>query len=129
MTTKRRPGSIRRFGARYGRGVKLKYGMIEAEQRRYHPCPHCRAERVKRVAAGIWQCRKCGAKFAGRAYTVGTPRTKMRIEEPDLTIEPEIEPEELKVSKRADRADNMAEPEQAESEMGSTGAGTKKEEE
>ncbi len=88
MASKQRPGSIKRFGARYGRGVKLRFGKIEAEQRKKHPCPYCRAVRVKRVAAGIWQCRKCGSKFTGRAYTVGTPRGKAQIEE-----EPEKAPE------------------------------------
>lgn len=88
MASKRRPGSIKRFGARYGRGVKLKFGKIEAEQRKKHPCPYCRAVRVKRVAAGIWECRKCGSKFTGRAYTVGTPRGRVQIEE-----EPEKGPE------------------------------------
>jgi len=81
MASKRRPGSIKRFGARYGRGVKLKFGKIEEEQRKKHPCPYCRAVRVKRVAVGIWQCRKCGSKFTGRAYTVGTPRGRVQIEE------------------------------------------------
>ena len=90
MASKRRPGSIKRFGARYGRGVKLKFGKIEEEQRKKHPCPYCRAVRVKRVAVGIWQCRKCGSKFTGRAYTVGTPRGRVQIEE-----EPEKAPEPL----------------------------------
>ena len=81
MASKRRPGSVKRFGARYGRGVKLKFGKIEAEQRKKHPCPYCRAVRVKRVAAGIWECRKCGSKFTGRAYTLGTPRGRVQIEE------------------------------------------------
>lgn len=80
MAIKHRPGSVKRFGARYGRGVKLKFGTIEAEQRRDHICPYCRAVRVRRVAVGIWKCRKCGSKFTGRAYTVGTPRVRAQIE-------------------------------------------------
>ena len=92
MASKRRPGSIKRFGARYGRGVKFKFGKIEAEQRKKHPCPYCRAVRVKRVAAGIWECRKCGSKFTGRAYTVGTPRGRAQIEEePEKTPEAPVE--------------------------------------
>lgn len=79
MAIKHRPGSVKRFGARYGRGVKLKFGTIEAEQRRDHICPYCRAVRVRRVAVGIWKCRKCGSKFTGRAYTVGTPRVRAQI--------------------------------------------------
>lgn len=89
MASKQRQGSIKRFGARYGRGVKLKFGTIEAEQRRDHPCPYCRTVRVRRVAAGIWECRKCGAKFTGRAYTVGTPRVRTQIEGGPVEGEPE----------------------------------------
>ena len=62
-------GSAKRFGARYGKTVKSKVAKIEAEQRRFHKCPYCTYEKVKRVSAGIWECRKCGAKFTGRAYT------------------------------------------------------------
>ncbi len=80
MASKHRPDSIKRFGARYGRGVKLKFGIIEAEQRRDHLCPYCRAVRVRRVVVGIWECRKCGSKFTGRAYTIGTPRVRAQIE-------------------------------------------------
>ncbi len=91
---KRRPGSIKRFGARYGRGVKLKFGQVEAEQRKNHLCPYCRAIRVKRVATGIWECRKCGAKFTGRAYSVGTRRKKVVGEEEPIEAKKEEKPAE-----------------------------------
>ena len=79
MTVKRRLGSIKRFGPRYGRGVKIRFGVIEAEQRQRYPCPYCRAVRVKRVAAGIWQCRKCGSKFAAKAYTANTRQAEEEL--------------------------------------------------
>lgn len=63
-------GSTRRFGARYGRKVKYRLGVIETEQRKLHKCPYCSAVKVKRIAAGIWGCRKCNAKFTGKAYSV-----------------------------------------------------------
>ena len=62
-------GNIKRFGARYGRSLKHEFAAIENEQRKLHKCPYCNREAVKRIAAGIWQCRKCEAKFSGRAYT------------------------------------------------------------
>lgn len=62
--------SIKRFGARYGRTVKYKFGKIENEQRKKHKCPYCNAIKVRRVAVGIWNCRKCGAKFTGKAYSI-----------------------------------------------------------
>ncbi|MDP7140775.1 MAG: 50S ribosomal protein L37ae [Candidatus Woesearchaeota archaeon] len=63
-------GSTKRFGARYGRPLKRKFEDIETESRRLHKCPYCNKVKVKRITAGIWQCRKCDAKFTGKAYTL-----------------------------------------------------------
>jgi len=62
--------SARRFGTRYGLTNKQKFASIETEQRKLHTCPFCQKEKVKRVSAGIWECRKCNAKFASKAYTI-----------------------------------------------------------
>ena len=63
-------GSTRRFGARYGRKPRAKFGQIEAIQRSKHKCPYCNKIAVKRLALGIWHCTKCEAKFTGKAYTL-----------------------------------------------------------
>ena len=63
-------GSTRRFGARYGRRVKHRLAEIEKVQKGKHQCPYCRNLKVKRIAAGIWKCGKCGAKFTGKAYSI-----------------------------------------------------------
>ncbi|MFH1396367.1 MAG: hypothetical protein ABIG93_03135 [archaeon] len=60
----------KRFGPRYGRRPKTSFALIESEQRKKHKCPYCNKIAVKRVATGIWECRKCSIKFAGRAYTI-----------------------------------------------------------
>jgi len=98
------PGSIKRFGARYGKTIKSKVAFLEKEQRSLHKCPDCRAVSVRRMSAGIWQCRKCNKKFAGKAYMPGKkPRlieavTKEEIEEPKTEVkageEPKIEEKE-----------------------------------
>lgn len=62
--------SGKRFGSRYGRRLRHKFAKIEAEQKKGHKCPYCSEPKVKRVAAGIWLCKKCNSKFTGRAYTV-----------------------------------------------------------
>ena len=64
-------GTAGRFGTRYGRKLRNKVSAIEAKQKANHSCPSCVADKVKRTAKGIWECKKCGYKFAGKAYTVG----------------------------------------------------------
>ena len=62
--------AVKRFGPRYGRRTRLKYGMIERVQRSRQKCPYCNQIKVRRVSTGVWNCEKCGAKFTGKAYTV-----------------------------------------------------------
>ncbi|MFH1399917.1 MAG: 50S ribosomal protein L37ae [Nanoarchaeota archaeon] len=72
-------GSAKRFGTRYGRSLRERVGKIEAIQRRKQLCPSCQYTKVKRVASGIWECRKCGAKFTGRAYSV-SPKYRREVQ-------------------------------------------------
>ena len=67
MTTKK-VSSAGRFGVRYG--LKTRKSTIETDalKKTKWTCSNCMKPAVKRVSAGIWQCRKCGHKFAGRAY-------------------------------------------------------------
>ena len=90
-------GSAKRFGARYGRKTKLKFSNVETEQRKLHKCPYCTKIAVKRIALGIWQCRKCNVKFAGKAYSVTrkivTKEAEEMAEEPQV-IEEQAEEQE-----------------------------------
>jgi len=62
--------SAGRFGVRYGRKIRQRVLDVEKKQRRWHKCPQCSKERVKRLSFGIWQCKKCSTKFANKAYFV-----------------------------------------------------------
>jgi large subunit ribosomal protein L37Ae len=68
MGRKKEVGTVGRFGPRYGKRIRLTVSEIEKVQRQRHVCPRCDMPYVKRVAAGIWKCKKCGLKFAGLAY-------------------------------------------------------------
>jgi len=59
--------SAGRFGARYGRKVRLKTADIESKQRKKQECIFCNGV-AKRLSKGIWQCNKCKKKFAGHTY-------------------------------------------------------------
>ena len=67
-----------RFGPRYGLRVRKVTMNIERQQRAKHECPQCSHISVKRVSSGIWQCRKCGYKFAGGAFYPQTAAAKSR---------------------------------------------------
>jgi large subunit ribosomal protein L37Ae len=70
-------GSTGRFGPRYGTRTKKVIREIEKLQRKKHMCPKCERYTLKRVAAGIWECKKCGAKIAGGAYLPKSPAEKI----------------------------------------------------
>jgi len=68
MGKKKKIGSAGRFGSRYGKRIRSLVSEIEKEQKKRQVCPRCGMAYVKRVSSGIWQCKKCGLKFAGLAY-------------------------------------------------------------
>lgn len=64
-------GTAGRFGVRYGRKLRKRVNEIESKQKGRNKCPFCNKLGVQRLAKGIYQCRKCGSKFAGKAYYFG----------------------------------------------------------
>lgn len=62
-------GTTGRYGARYGTRTKKIVNAIEKISKQSHECPYCERKALKRIAVGIWKCKKCGVKFAGGAYT------------------------------------------------------------
>ena len=68
MARTKKVGSTGRFGTRYGRTVRQKVQDIEKKQKKKHKCPFCNKTAVKRVFAGVYECKACKVKFAGKAY-------------------------------------------------------------
>ncbi len=99
MAEKRRTGSAGRFGARYGRVARRRVSEIESQMHDDHACPECGAEKVSRAGTGIWECGKCGYRFAGGTYRPETPggRTVRRsirtalAEDEETEIEADVE--------------------------------------
>jgi large subunit ribosomal protein L37Ae len=65
----KKKSSTKRFGPRYGGSIKQKLANIERKQKEKYACPKCLKEKVSRISAGIWYCKNCDTKFAGRAYS------------------------------------------------------------
>ena len=70
MPKTKKVGSAGRFKSRYGIRVRRKITEIEALQRKKQKCIYCSKNAAKRIAYGIYQCKACGKKFTGKAYTV-----------------------------------------------------------
>lgn len=69
MPRTKKIGSAGRFGPRYGTKVRKLVVEVEKKLKQEYKCPSCGAMKVRRVGSSIWQCRRCGVKFAGGAYT------------------------------------------------------------
>jgi large subunit ribosomal protein L37Ae len=67
MKTKK-VGPAGKFGARYGTKAKREFADIAKLKHAKFPCPSCMKPSLKRVASGIWECKACGHKIAGKAY-------------------------------------------------------------
>jgi len=72
MGRTRKVGTAGRFGSRYGRGIRKRLIKVESKQKALKTCPQCRFKKVKRQAAGLYKCGKCGAEFTGGAYQAET---------------------------------------------------------
>jgi len=71
MPKKSKVGIAGKFGARYGSTVKAKYSAIASRQKQKQQCPFCKKLGSRRLAKGLWQCKRCKKKYAASAYYVG----------------------------------------------------------
>lgn len=52
----------------YGKRIRQAVSVAKEKSKKRYKCPKCSRTAVKRAAAGIWECRKCGVKFASGSY-------------------------------------------------------------
>ena len=67
MATKK-VGSAGRFGVRYGKRIRNAVITVEIRQKQKQICPFCKRPTAKRMAKGIFECKKCHKRFTGGAY-------------------------------------------------------------
>lgn len=81
-----------RFAQRYGATPRKRVLTIETKAKHGQRCPKCKTmDTLFRVAAGVWECKSCGVKFAGGAFIAQT------------TLGKTLTPEEFKNLKSASR--------------------------
>ncbi|MCI4368465.1 MAG: 50S ribosomal protein L37ae [Solirubrobacterales bacterium] len=56
------------MGPRYG--IRIRRRVLELDRSRVPSaaCPHCSTVSVDRIASGVFECRRCGVKYASGAY-------------------------------------------------------------
>ncbi|MEM3031072.1 MAG: 50S ribosomal protein L37ae [Candidatus Micrarchaeia archaeon] len=60
-------------GVRFGAEIRKLAGAVSAAKRARYACPACGKKKVRRQGYSVWECRACGARFAGGAYAASTP--------------------------------------------------------
>jgi large subunit ribosomal protein L37Ae len=66
-------GSAGWMGPRYGIRVRRRVIDIDSQKSRSFACPRCSTVTLHRVASGIFECRRCGTRFASNAYVFQAP--------------------------------------------------------
>ncbi len=66
-------GSTGWMGARYGIRIRRRVVTIDRARKRASPCPRCSTVTLHRVASGVFECRRCGTRFASNAYLFQAP--------------------------------------------------------
>jgi large subunit ribosomal protein L37Ae len=70
-------GIAGRFRTSYGNSIKYRWKDVMDKLKSEQKCPKCHTKlRNMRLFVGVWQCRKCGAKFTGGAWTTETTKGK-----------------------------------------------------
>ncbi len=75
------------MGPRYG--IRLRRRVLDLDRARgaSAACPRCSTVTIDRVASGVFECRRCGTRFASGAYLFSPAPPITRAERPE-TAEP-----------------------------------------
>ena len=75
------------MGPRYGIRIRRRVLEIDRAREAYAPCPHCSTVTLQRVASGVYECRRCGTKYASGAYLFTAPPPITRSERESAAAE------------------------------------------
>jgi len=71
------------MGPRYG--IRIRRRVLDLDRARgvTASCPRCSTATLGRVASGVFECRRCGVRYASGAYLFTAPPPITRSEETD----------------------------------------------
>ncbi|MFZ0891699.1 MAG: 50S ribosomal protein L37ae [Thermoplasmata archaeon] len=72
------------MGPRYGIRIRRRVLEIDRSREPRAACPKCATVTVARVASGVYECHRCGNRFASGAYVFSTAPPIMRSEKQQL---------------------------------------------
>ena len=58
---------------RYGAELRKRAQKVDTLRSSLFACPKCGKKKVKRQGNSRWECKSCGAIFAGGTYSLSTP--------------------------------------------------------
>ncbi len=61
------------MGPRYGIRIRRRVLEIDRNRGKAAACPRCSTVTLHRVASGIFECRRCGTRYASNAYVFQAP--------------------------------------------------------
>ena len=59
---------------RYGAELRKRADSVDSARRSLFACSACGKKKVKRRGNSLWECKSCGAVFAGGTYSLSTPQ-------------------------------------------------------
>ncbi|RMD65773.1 50S ribosomal protein L37ae [Candidatus Parcubacteria bacterium] len=65
------------YRVRGGAKLRKQFARVQKAKRAKYECAACSKKSVRRKSAGVWECRSCGAVFAGGAYELSTPAGRL----------------------------------------------------
>ena len=68
------------MGPRYGIRIRRRVVEIDRARSAASACPRCSTVTLRRVASGIYECSRCGTRFASNAYVFAGAPPIMRAE-------------------------------------------------
>lgn len=68
MGSTKKVRSAGKYGAKFGIGIRKRWLKVADKQKKHYDCQRCGFQKVKRLSTGVFECKKCGLKFAGGAY-------------------------------------------------------------
>ena len=68
------------MGPRYGIRIRRRVLDLDRERSKDAACPQCSTITISRVASGVFECRRCGTRFASGAYLFSAPPPITRSE-------------------------------------------------